>query len=441
MGDARKTALAVLERCRRNGAWSDAALGSAAGRERLDARDRGLAAALGYGVLQNQMLLDYLLQSVSSRALSRIEPKVLDILRVSAYQLFFLEKIPASAAVNEGVRLCRELGYARATGYVNAVLRKLAENPVIPEIGGGTAEQLSIRYSHPKWLVEYLLQRLSEEEAEGVLRCDNAPAPAALQVNTLKTDAETLLSSLREDGIAAETHPCLPDCLVASEPGDLTRSEAFRKGWFYVQDAAAKLAVMAAGPQAGERILDVCAAPGGKSFAAAILSGGQAEITACDIHENKLKRIRAGAERLGLEKKIQTLARDARTDRPDWREAYDLVIADAPCSGLGVIRKKPDIRYKDPAAFDALPEIQRSILEHAAVCVRPGGRLLYATCTIRREENEDVVRRFLAEQDAFLPEDFETPIPGAVCEDGMLQLWPQRHGTDGFFIAKLRRNR
>ena len=441
MGDARKAALTVLERRRRDGAWSDAVLGGIADRAGLtDARDRGLTAALCYGVLQNKALLDYLLQSVSGRPLNRVEPKVLDILRLSAYQLYFLDKIPVSAAVNEGVRLCRELGFARAAGYVNAVLRKLAANPVIPEIGGGAAERLSIRYSHPKWLVEYLLKRLPEGDAEEFLRCDNAPAPAALQVNTLKTDAAALLAALREDGVAAEKHPYLPDCLVTKTPGDLTQCEAFRKGFFYVQDAAAFLAVMAAQPRAEERILDVCAAPGGKSFAAAILSGGRAEITACDLHENKLKRIRAGAERLGLGN-IQALARDARTDRTDWREAFDLVIADVPCSGLGVIRKKPDIRYKDPAAFDSLPEIQRSILEHAAICVRPGGRLLYATCTIRSEENEDVVRRFLAEHDGFLPENFETPIPGAAGEDGMLQLWPQRHGTDGFFIAKLRKNR
>lgn len=438
MGDARAAALAALEKCRRAGAWSDAVLGGVMDAAKLENRDRALAAALCYGVLQNRMLLDFKLQGVSSLKLGKVEPKVLDILRISAYQLMFLDKIPPSAAVNEGVGLCRRLGYARAAGYVNAVLRKVAADPGIPQIGGTAAERLSIRYSHPLWLTEYLVDALGEADAEQYLICDNVPAPLTMQVNTLKTDAGALRAELEAEGIETVPHPFLPDCLTANAAGSFAWTAAFREGRFFVQDAAANMAVRAAAPQPRQKILDACAAPGGKSFAAAVLSGGRAEITACDIHENKLKRIREGAARLGLD--IACTAADARERRPAWDGAFDLVIADVPCSGLGVIRKKPDIRYKDPADFAALPEIQLAILKNVMNYVNQNGVLLYATCTVRSEENGDVIRRFLAEDDAFAPEEF-VAANGAGSEGGCLQFWPQRHGTDGFFVAKLRRIR
>lgn len=435
MGDARRSALTVLERCRRSGAWSDAALGAVMDKDRLEGRDRALCTALCYGVLQNLLLLDHVLQSASTPPLKKAEPKVLDILRTGAYQLLFMTKIPASAAVSEAVDLSRALGFSRAASYVNAVLRSVAADPAIPEIRGDPLTSLSIRYSHPRWLVSELCGLLGEAEAEKFLECDNAPVPAYLQVNTLKTDSETLRAALAEEGIEAKPHPWLPDCLTA-DAGDLARTSAFQNGFFYAQDPAARLAVLAAEPQPGQKILDVCAAPGGKSFAAAMLSGGGAEITACDLHENKLKRIRAGAERLGLS--IELLARDARENRPDWNGSFGLVLADVPCSGLGVIRKKPDIRYKDPAAFAALPGLQTDILKNAARYAAPGGAVLYSTCTIRRAENEDIIERFLRQSDDFSPEDFEIH-DGRSSENGMLRLWPQRDGTDGFFIAKLRK--
>ena len=436
MGDARRAALAVLEKCRRSGAWSDAVLGAAMDKAGLTGSDRALCTSLCYGVMQNLFLLDHVLQSASTPPLKRAEPKVLDILRIAAYQLLFMTKIPASAAVNEAVNLSRALGFSRAAGYVNAVLRRVAANPAVPEIRGDALSSLSIRYSHPRWLVSELCELLDEAEAEEFLKCDNATVPTYLQVNMLKTDSEVLRAALAGEGIGTKPHPWLPDCLIA-DGGDLARGSAFQNGLFYVQDPAARLAALAAEPRPGQKILDVCAAPGGKSFAAAMASGGKAEITACDLHENKLKRIRAGAERLGLS--IETLARDARENRPDWRGAFDLVLADVPCSGLGVIRKKPDIRYKDPADFTALPGLQTDIIKNAARYVAPGGALLYSTCTVRREENEDVIVAFLRQNEDFSPEDFNQLPGGRSSEDGMLRLWPQRDGTDGFFIAKLRK--
>ena len=426
----------MLERCRRAGAWSDAVIGGVCDAEGLDVRDRALTAALCYGEQQNRTLLDYVIRQRSTLPLNRIEPKVLDILRLSVYQLLFLDKIPASAAVNEAVTLCRQSGYTRATGFVNAVLRGVATDPAIPEIPGNPVKRLSIRWSHPEWLVAEWLETLGEAETEALLRLDNAPAPLTIQTNTIKIDTQSLRSALAEEGVQTKPHPFLADCLIA-EAGDLSKTAAFRDGWFYVQDAASRMAVLAAAPKQGQRILDVCAAPGGKSFAAAVLTGGAADIIACDLHPNKLRRIRDGAARLGLDC-IMTLARDAREERPDWDGAFDLVLADVPCSGLGVIRKKPDIRWKDPGELDRLPKAQHAILCGAAASVAAGGTLLYSTCTVRERENFAVVRRFLAEYPAFVPEDFVCA-DGSRSENGMLQLWPQRQHTDGFFIAKLRK--
>lgn len=434
MGDARRAALEVLEKCRRGGAWSDAALGSAMDAQRLEGRDRGLASAIAYGVMQNRMLLDHLIAQRATMELKKIEPKVLDLLRIGAYQILMLDRIPASAAVNSTVKLCKALGYARAAGFVNAVLRKLASDPpAFPT--GQDAHSLSLLWSHPLWLTELYIRLLGTEEAARLAEADNQPVPITLQCNTLRADAASLTESLRSDGLSCRAHPWLPDCVLL-DCGDVRKAASYRNGEFYVQDAAAKLAVLAAAPRKGQTVLDACAAPGGKTFAAAILSGG-ALITACDIHENKLRRILDGAERLGLSG-ISLRAQDARSFVPEWGSAFDVVLADVPCSGLGVIRKKPDIRYKDPAAFSGLPAIQRDILENVSRYVKTGGTLLYSTCTVRPEENEDVVRSFLSAHPPYTYEDFTLP-GGFVSAGGMLQLWPQRSGTDGFFIAKMRR--
>ena len=440
MSDARKAALTALEKCRRQGAWSDAVLGSVMDEASLTGRDRGLAAALCYGVMQNRILLDHEIERFSTIKTGKIEPKVLDILRISVYQLIFMERIPDSAAVNEAVRLCKSLGFTRASGFVNAVLRKVAsDSDALLVTEGDRDMQLSIRYSHPLWLVKYLQAQLGLEETERFLQCSNAPVPITLQSNTLKCTSEQLLAALEKDGIKAEKHPYLPECLTVRAAGDIASLSAFKDGLFYVQDAAAKMAVIAAAPKAGTRIIDVCAAPGGKSFAAAMLSGDSAQITACDLQENKLSRIRDGASRLGIAN-LQTMACDARENRAEWNGVFDLVIADVPCSGLGVIRKKPDIRWKDPALFDDLPEIQFDILRNASRYVSPGGTLLYSTCTVRAEENGEVVSRFLSGNADFAAEDF-TAADGTESTSGCLQLWPQRNDTDGFFIAKLRKTK
>lgn len=436
---ARDTALRVLSAGRTASAWADASLKAQLRRDGLSGADSALATRIVYGVLQNRALLDFYLGAYCSQKLSRLQPPLADILRIGAYQILFLDKVPDRAAVNESVELAKKNGRGAASGLVNAVLRKLSLNkaqlPAIPE--RDEVQALSIRYSHPKWLVRRLLALLGREEAESFLAADDAVAPLTVQVNTLRTTAAALTARLADAGVTAAAHPWVPDCLELTGSGDLTELDAFREGLFFVQDPAAKLVSLIAAPQKGGRVIDVCAAPGGKSFGAAVAMGDEGDILACDLHENKLKRIEEGAARLGL-KSIQTFAADGTVFRPEWAESADTVLVDAPCSGLGIIRKKPDVRYKSPDDLFTLTVAQAAILENAARYVRPGGVLLYSTCTILPEENGQVVDGFLAGHPDFSRETFALPAPVGE-QPGELTLWPHRHGTDGFYICRLRR--
>ena len=437
MGSARETAVLTLAACQRQGAWSDGYLKRAVRESGLDRRDAALAARLCYGVLQNRLLLDWRLSRVCAMKLDKLDTKVLCGLRVGAYQLLFLDKIPPSAAVNEAVELAkRHSRNPRAAGLVNGVLRALLREEE-PEIRGrDPLETLSIRYSHPRWLVEEFAGLLGMEGAEALLEADNGQPPTTAQVNPLKTTRPRLEEDLRAAGLEAEPHPWLEDCLLLRGTGDLERLDAFRRGEFYVQDAASRLAVLAAGPEPGQRVLDCCAAPGGKSFAAAILMENRGELVSCDIHPHKIKLLEAGRDRLGLSAMAPTLQNGARF-REDWAERFDVVLTDVPCSGLGIIRKKPDIRYKDPGPLEGLPRVQRGILDNCARYVRPGGTLLYSTCTLLPRENGEVVDGFLNEHPEFAPEPFVLPRLGE--QPGRITFWPHIHGTDGFFAARLRR--
>ena len=437
MGSGREAAVDTLTACRRLEAWSDASLKAAC--RGLDRRDAALAARLTYGVLQNRALLDFYLGQFCSQSFDKLEPFIRDVLRLGAYQILYMDRVPDSAAVNESVELVKRRKRQRAAGMVNALLRRISREkaslPAIPD--SGSAAYLSLRYSHPRWLVERLLELLGREEAEEYLRLDNESVPTTIQRNSLRCTARELTESLEASGARLSAHPWLPDCWQLSGGGDLEAMPAFQAGWFQVQDAAARAAAIAAGTKSGDRVLDVCAAPGGKSFAAAMEMGDVGQVIACDIHPHKLALIEKGAQRLGLTCVTPVLA-DGRQERTEWLESFDAVICDAPCSGLGIIRKKPDVRYKDPRVLAGLPRVQKAILDNACRYVRSGGVLLYATCTILPEENQEITDAFLSGHREFHTEPFA--LPGIMEENkGSLSLWPQRHGTDGFYICKMRK--
>ncbi len=339
--------------------------------------------------------------------------------------------------MNESVTLakkyCKKQRYA--PGLVNGVLRKA----VTEKDSLKAPVSLEDQYSHPWPLISRLRDYVGRERIEAMLIANNAAPQTVIQVNTLKTTAAALMLRLEKEGVTATPHSWMPDCLILGGTGDLEQLRAFQEGLFYVQDPAARLSVLCAGlPQEELRILDCCAAPGGKSFAAMIATAGKARITSCDVHEHKTALIAGGARRLGMEN-IEARHQDATVFVPEWENAMDAVVCDVPCSGYGIIRKKPDIRYKNPADMAGLPALQLAILENQARYVKPGGKLIYSTCTLLREENEGVVEAFLAQNPGFTTEALPLPAVFPKNESGMLALVTGEYDTDGFFICRLRR--
>lgn len=422
--NGREAALEAMRRMRRAGDFSSDAVDGVITQSALEPREAAFCTRIVRETLQNLYFIDYYLDFWSNTPTKRLEPAVLDILRISAAQLLFMDRVPPSAAVNEGVKLCANSGCKRASGLVNSVLRRVSEHKgALPEIPGeGTAEYLSTRYSHALWQVRELIERRGYDGARSVLERNNAEPPLTLQTNTIRTTAEELADMLRAAGF---------EPVAGASPGELRLRGAGRadllpgysEGLFYVQDGAARLAVRESGVKPGMTVLDACAAPGGKSFGAAIQMNGTGRIISCDVQEKKLLRISDGAARLGLDC-IETRRMDARRPAEELIGAADVVIADAPCSGLGVIAKKPEIRFKSESDLEALPGIQLDILRGLAECVKPGGTLLYSTCTLRKCENEDVIAAFLSENSGFEVQEMRT-------------LWPDIDDSDGFFVCRM----
>lgn len=435
---ARETALNVLIACRKEGAWSNGVLKNYLQRDRLEGREAALATRLCYGVLQNRGKLDFYLKQLLTGKLKDLHPAVRDILHLGLYQLFEMDKIPQSAAVNESVALAKKYCPRQrfAPGLTNAVLRSaLRQTDTLRQ-----PVTLEDRYSHPTPLLALLEEYVGRQRLEPMLAANNSAPDTVVQVNTLRISAEALREQLEAAGVGVQPHSWMPDCLVLSHVGNLEQLPAFQQGLMYVQDAAAKLSVLCAQLPHGEdiRVLDCCSAPGGKAFAAAIAMGGSGKITACDIYSHKVELIQSGARRLGITG-VTARVQDAAELHAPWEAQMDAVIADVPCSGYGIIRKKPDIRYKDPASMASLPQLQLQILRNQARYVRPGGVLLYSTCTLLRRENEAVVEAFLREDPRFVTEPL--PLPAVFPENttGMLALVPGEYDTDGFFICRMRR--
>lgn len=433
---ARETALSALIACRRDGAWANNVLKEYILRDRLDGRDSALATRLVYGVIQNRGLLDFYLQQLLTGKPGQLQPVVRDILHLGLYQLYQMDKIPESAAVNESVLLAKKYTKnPKAPGLVNGVLRNAQRSRQQLEQPVSYAD----RYSHPEELISLLKASLPKGKLEPMLIANNAAPETVVQVNTLKTTAEELQKQLEAEQVVARPHRWMPQCLVLDRTGNLEQLKSFQEGLFYVQDPASRLSVLCAELKQGWRILDCCAAPGGKSFAAAMVTRDSGQIISCDIHAHKIPLIRKGVRRLGIRNHLAQ-QQDASVFVPQWEGAMDAVLVDAPCSGYGIIRKKPDIRYKDPKQMEQLPQLQLQILNNQARYVRPGGVLLYSTCTVLRRENEDVVAAFLEQNRAFFPEKLTLPEVFPENTTGMLTLIPGEYDTDGFFICRMRRS-
>lgn len=440
---ARRAALHALLRVELGEGYSNLALDGVLRRAALSAEDTAFATALFYGVLERRITLDYYLRECVR---GRLSPYVRECLRLGLYQILYMDKVPDSAAVNETVELVKASRENRAAGLCNAALRAASRKKEAWELPtGDSPEALSIRYACPPWLAQNLKGDYGEAAARGFLEDSLRTPPVYIRVNTLKTTCQALARDLEETGIAVRPAG-LEDALGLTAPGGVENNPLYIRGLFHVQDLASQFCVALLDPQPGERILDLCAAPGGKSFTAAQRMEDRGQLVACDLHEGRAGLIRDGAKRLGLTC-LRAGKNDGRIYDPAlsgvWEEAlpFDRVLCDAPCSGFGIIRRKPDIKYKDPDGLKALPGLQLSILENGSRYVRPGGRLVYSTCTLRRAENQKVCGRFLASHPEFSLEKGRADIRSACADDpdGMYTFMPQVHGSDGFFAAVFRR--
>ncbi len=436
---ARDVALAALLRVDRDRAFLAAALDAEIERAGpIDPRDRALATELAYGTMRRRLRLDYDLAFASDRTLDALDPTVLAALRLGAYQLGFTTRVPARAAVHETVETLKRSGFARAAGFANAVLRKLARgSPPLPQ---DPIERVSVVESHPRWLLERWLARLGSGGTESLCAANNEAPPVCLRANSARISAAQLLSRLRVSGTRAEKSPVSPLGVRVAAGGPVDRLAGFEEGLWQVQDDAAQLVALFAGVRENDRVLDVCAAPGGKTCHFAAAAGTAGFVAAVDLNPRKLAQLRGEAGRLGLSGRVAAVCADATSCLPVPESHFDVVVVDAPCSGLGTLRRHPELRYRRrPEDLPRLAALQRAMLARAAEHVRPGGTLVYAVCTPEPEETDEGVAAFLASDSRFVqgapPEGFSGPV-----EAGALRTWPHRHGADAFFAVRLTRS-
>ena len=434
---ARHAAFEILRRVEDEGAFAAPLLAGLA--DELSAEDRSLCYELVLGVLRRQLWLDRLIEHFAGRQSEKLDAPVRRALRLGLYQLRLLERIPASAAVNESVNMAHAARVRSAAPFINAVLRRATREPEYdPAVQiADPLERIAVATSHPAWLIRRWAEAFGIEETERFARANNTSAPAAFRVNTLRADTDTVINNLRAAGVSVAPSRVAPDGWRVQGSAGAALRELTQQGLIYTQDEASQLVAHVLGARAGERVLDVCAAPGSKTTHIAALAGDGALIVAGDLHEHRLRVVKESCERLGVQG-VRAVALDAETCLPFGDEAFERVLVDAPCTGTGTLRHNPEIRWRlAPSNIAELASVQSKILSEASRVVRRGGRLIYSTCSVEREENEEVVAAFLLAH-----EDFEqveaAPAPNSLLlRTGAARTWPQRDDVDGFFVAAL----
>lgn len=443
--DARAVALEVLLKVERQGAYLNVALGGAletAGR--VDPRDAALATELTYGVMRRRASLDAAIQAQADRPLGKLEAAVLELLRIGAYQLLFLDRIPDRAAVAATVELAKSSGHQRAAGFINAVLRSIARERSVPlpPADVDLAGHLSIRESHPRWLVEGWLEEFGRTRTEALLAAHNVPPVVQIRTRLDRISREALQARFTEAGVRTETGRFAPSALSVVEGGAPESWPGYAEGLWQVQDEAAQAVGLLARPEKALRLLDACAAPGGKSCHLLERMAPNARLLSTDVHRHKLPKIHQEAVRLGLAGALELREADMTRPLPEGA-VFERVMLDVPCTGLGTLRRHPELRWRrKPGETEELLDLQSRLVDSVSKLVAPGGLMVFAVCSTAAEEGRDQVARFLESHPGFRREP-TTDLPGSLTPmltpEGDLATWTDLHGTDGFFAAALRR--
>jgi len=444
----REIALEILYQIESKGAYSNLELNSILEKYNPPKEERNLTTELVYGVLRRRNTLDWIIEQFSKRPVEKMTGWIRNILRLSVYQLVFLDRIPISAACNEGVNLAKKRGHLGVSKFVNAILRNVARNLAdLPwPSPNNLAQYISIKYSHPLWMVEKWLARLGKDGTIALCEANNQSPPLTIRTNSLKITREQLAADLEKKGIKNQVSSLVSEGIKLLGVSSLGKMDAYQKGLFQVQDESSMLAAHLLDPQPGENILDACSAPGGKTTHLAEKMKNHGKIIANELYEHKIPLIEESCQRLGIDI-VETRVGDARDLASLYSKQMDRVLVDAPCSGLGVLRRKPDARWKKkPEDIEELNKVQLEILESAAQCLKPGGILVYSTCSIEPEENQGILQSFLARNPDFQLSSIREYLPEVLTKRELdnpsyLQLHPQDYNTDGFFLSRLERKR
>ena len=444
---ARELGFNILNDIYINNAYSNIAIKRHLNSNQTTSQEENLVREIVYGVLENELYINHILSKASKIKIKKIHPKMLIILKMGIYQLVFMDRIPDSAAVNESVNLAKKHGHKGTIGFVNGVLRNINRNKEeFTKINVKTkAEYISIKYSHPQWIVDRWIKEFGEEFAEDLCMINNTKPELNIRVNNLKTNKEKLKNKLEEKGFIVRDGKYAKDSIVIENPSRITELEEFRRGHFFIQDESSSLVGQIMDPKPGCTVLDICSAPGGKATHIAEIMENKGRVLSRDIHENKLSLIQANAKRLGI-KIIKTKTSDARKRDEGLLNIADYLLIDAPCSGFGLIRRKPEIKWnRNEGDIEELTKLQYEILNNAKDYLKVGGTLIYSTCTIENDENINMIRRFLNENENFKLVNIEDKLENKekieTLKEGYIQLYPSIHGTDGFFIGKMIKER
>lgn len=440
MKSPRQAAFEALLKVQRDSAYSNLAVDAILKEnEHFDERDKAFVCNLVYGTLDRLILIDYNLGLYLNQPVRKLKPELHTILRLGAYQILFLDKVPSRAAVSESVNLAKVNKSAFAASLVNAVLRRVSDNGLrLPEGDENSPQYLAIKYSCPEWLMAMWIDAYGLENAVQLAEKALEAPSVVVRINTTKTNAEDLIWRLAEDGVVAEKSEKFPDSLILTNSGAVEELLAYQDGLFHAQDFASQLCCKALEAKEDDTVFDLCSAPGGKTFTIAEMMNNTGCVRAFDIYQSRVDLIKNGAKRLGLDN-VYTYLSDATIFNENYGKA-DKVLCDVPCSGLGIIRRKPEIRFKKFDDIDNLPDIQYSILCNAVDYLKEGGRLVYSTCTLNPKENQEVCNRFLAEHPDFTAVEVLPEMKRYKEGEKYLTLMPHLHSTDGFFIAAFVKN-